>query len=115
MGVATEVSPYFDKPIFINYGDENGNYLYSQYRKVDKDEAKKTINKWISKGIPDVILAEINLELYYSEEDLKEANYVRVANFERNKVFKFFKEDYSINLYMRKDLLDKYGLKELPF
>ncbi len=115
MGVATEVSPYFDKPIFINYGDENGNYLYSQYRKVDKDEAKKTINKWVSKGMPDVILAEINLELYYSEEDLKKANYVRVANFERNKVFKFFKEDYSINLYMRKDLLDKYGLKELPF
>ena len=112
-GVATELSPYFDKNIFMNFGNEDGSDMYTQYRKSDDPEAD--FKKWHDKGLPDIIISEVDLKMIYSEEELDTVEYVRIAKFNRNKIFKFTKADYSINLYMRKDLLDKYGLKELPF
>jgi hypothetical protein len=114
MGFATELSPYFDKNIIMNFngGSEEPSYMLYEYAE-DNDAV---FAQWSEQGMPDIIISEVELRLIYSEEELDKYEYVRVAEFDSNMLFKFEKNARDVNIYMRKDLLDDYpNIQELSF
>lgn len=115
---AVEILPYFDDNIVMNLGNGENNKAYIDHIIVSQDVVNETILKLQKKGAPDVLLGSNCLANIY--EDVSLRDYVPIYCMESVgpaiwKATLFSIEDGNYDyVFLRKDLLKKYNLKEIP-
>lgn len=114
-GTAASTLPYFDKNIYMNFNVDDPDIMYMQYRQ-DSD-VQKVFKEWHDLGLPDVIVGSCTLSKIYSEEELKDVNYVCVADIVSRNIWKMTVGEPADNkIYIREDLLSEYpDLHEIKY
>lgn len=113
-GLAAATLPYFDENIYMNFNADDKNIMYMRYRKDSDSEIN--FEKWNDLGLPEVIIGQCTLSKIYSEDELKNIEYVRVADLKSYHIWRFSKEEITQEIFIRKDLLNVYtNLKEVKY
>lgn len=112
------VLPYFDHNFCKNLNLGNDNAGYVLHIIPSKEENQKAIEAWKEMGPPDVMINQMNLSLIYGNE-VSMLDYAPVYEYPMfMNVWKAFPSKYNAAysgfVYVRRDLLEKYGLEELP-
>lgn len=106
MGCASELLPYFDKNIFMNFNVDDPDTLYMHYK--HKEDVDAIFAKWREKGLPDFIIGYCPIDEIYDEETLKGVKYLPIKNVETNMFYKLDTNTQVSRVYMREDLFDDY-------
>ena len=111
------VLPYFEHNFCMNLGMGSDNAGYVLHRVPDKEENEAAMAKWREMGAPDVIIQAMNLKLIFGNE-VKNSDYVAVYEYAPYaNIWKAFPSKYNVAykgyIYLRKELLEKYGLEEV--
>lgn len=113
-GLASATLPYFDENIYMNFNAADKKIMYMRYRKDSNSEIN--FKRWHDLGIPEVIIGNCTLSKIYSESELKNVEYIRVAELKSNSIWKFSRQEVSQEVFLRKDLLNEYtNLKEIKY
>lgn len=113
-GLASATLPYFDENIYMNFNADDKNIMYMRYRKDSNPEIN--FKKWHDLGLPEVIIGNCTLNKIYSEDELKNIEYVRVAELKSYSIWKFSRREIIQDVFIRKDLLGEYpSLKEVKY
>lgn len=117
MNHAIDAFPYFEHNLFLNLNRGRDDMAYVLHKSSDVKTVQAEMQNWKEQGIPDVMIGQPDLRLVYGDV-VHPADYVPV--FEINpslaNIWKDFiiSEDYEIDyIYLRKDLLEEHGLKQL--
>lgn len=111
------ILPYFEHNFCknLNMGRDEAGYVL--HIVPSKEENQNTIAAWKEMGIPDVIIQETNLKLVFGDA-VSMADYAPVYEYAPfANIWKAFPSKYNAAysgyIYLRRDLLEKYGLEEL--
>ncbi len=117
MKTAVTLAPYFEGNPFYNFNMGAENAAYVKFSIPTTEENREVVGTWAAKGKPDVIVGMVNPELLFGEEMTK-ADYAVVYKM-RPVQFAIWKGQQASNVfavnyvYMRKDLVEQYGLATL--
>ena len=118
MKTAVSIAPYFDGNPFYNFNQGKSDQAYVKFSIPTTEENFETVKGWAEKAKPDVIVGRVNLELLFENGEVAKEDYYVVYKM-RPLQFSVWKGQYTYNafqanyVYLRKDLLDQYGLKPL--
>lgn len=111
------VLPYFDHNfcLNLNMGRDDEGYMFN--RIADPEENQAVMEAWKEMGTPDVLLGKVKLQPVFGDE-VKLSDYARVYEFlPAVNIWKALPSAYNTWLrgyvYLRRDLLEEYGLKEI--
>ena len=111
------VLPYFEHNFCknLNMGRDEAGYVL--HIVPSKEENEKALAEWKKMGAPDVIIHETNLKLIFGDE-VNLSDYVAVYEYAPYaNIWKAFPSKYNIAykgfIYVRKDLIEKYGLQPI--
>ena len=109
------ILPYFKHNFVVNMGGDS--HGYALHRKPGSQENREKIEEWKKLPAPEVIIGPMAIG-YLTDDEQAGANYVAV--YEYQPFLNIWKSNLSIYnlgykeyIYLRKDLLETYGLKEL--
>ena len=112
------ILPYYDENICRNLNMGSKEKGYALHRMPNAEENRRVMEEWKSMGAPDVILGPMRLDLLFGDE-VQMNDYVPVYEF--NPYVGFWKAVpfvyniiYKDYVYLRRDLLEQYGLQEIP-
>jgi len=115
---AMNVSAYFSGNISYTFNGQSDECTYVFHRRETAEENKLILSKWREAGAPDVLLGKVDLELVFGD-DVTLDDYAPVYQMKSTAV-SIWKDsylgpdEYNYNyIYLRKDLLDDYGLTPL--
>lgn len=105
---------YFDKNIFYAFNNGEEELSYDLHKTPDGDEVAATYNIWAGYGPPDVLLSKPFLSEVFGDTVTYD-DYAVVAIFKESKIAKAYedKNPKAFAIYLRRDLLDDYGLTEI--
>lgn len=109
------VLPYFEHNFCINLNGGDDELAYATHRFASAEESKEVVENLKEQGLPDAIIGLIDLKRIYGDEN--SAVYIPVYKISPRyvgiwKYFRTFQDSFkSRYIYVRSDLLDKYGLK----
>ncbi|MBO4750369.1 MAG: hypothetical protein J5546_08630 [Lachnospiraceae bacterium] len=118
MKTAVSIAPYFDGNPFYNFNQGRADQAYVKFSIPIKEQNLETVKSWAQKEMPDVIVGRVNLELLFENGEIEKEDYSVVYKM-RPLQFSVWKGQYTYNafsanyVYLRKDLLEEYGLKPL--
>ena len=114
---AIAILPYFDHNIFmnLNMGRDDEGYMFNRLPSPEENQA--AIEAWKAMGPPDVLLGRVKLQLVFGDE-VTISDYARVYEFlPGSNIWKSLPAVENTYLrgcvYLRRDLLEEYGLKEI--
>ena len=112
IGPAVAVNAYFPHNIFynLNYGIDSQAFIY--HKTNTYEESRAVVERWKSWGIPEVILGLPNLKLVYGD-GFSIDDYSLVQYFNSGMIWKDKKKRNTMPLYVRKDIVDSYGLQTI--
>jgi hypothetical protein len=108
------INAYFDKNIFYSFNGGDKNISYGLHISPDKDTVSAVYKTWASCGAPDVLLGKPRLYEVFGDTVTYD-DYALVAVIPEAKIVKAYENIYPVafTIYLRKDLLDEYGLTEI--
>ena len=112
------VMPYFDHNFCLNLNGGADDKAYNVHRFATAEESREVFRELKEQGAPDVIIGLIDLERIYGNE-ISMKDYVPVYKISPRYVsvwkhFKTFGDSFkSRYMYLRKDLLDQYGVTRI--
>lgn len=113
-GLAAATLPYFDENIYMNFNADEKKIMYMRYRRNKNPEIN--FKRWHSLGLPEVIIGNCTLSKIFSESELEDVEYIRIAQLTSNSIWKLSRREIIQDIFIRKDLLKKYPtLKELKY
>ena len=110
--VTVAMMPYLaDKEIehLLQHGEKP---YYNSNVPADEKENKRNFSLWASRGVPDVLLGNCELEKVYGGK-VSVADYVPVAEIPTNYIWKNLITRQYLYIYLRSDLLGEYHLTSL--
>lgn len=111
-GCASNIAPYFEHNIFFNFNQGRDDKSYNNHEVFSEDEQVKEIEVW-KETVPDVLLMRPNLAQVYDSDIVNLSDFTLVYSKISNKVWKGGTTAYITEMYVRTDLLDEVGLKEV--
>ena len=110
------VNAYLGYNAFYNYldGDDRA---YIPHKRFSMEEAREIADTWKKQGYPGVLVGFPNLEYVFGEKNLK-SKYIPVKAFENKTMWKGRCQFcYEVYLFVRRDLAEQLGMKEIkvPF
>lgn len=111
-GYASNIAPYFNQNIFFNFNQGRDDKNYNNHECFSESEQVKEIEEW-KKTIPEVLLMRPNLEQVYDSDVVNYSDFTLVYSEISNKIWKGAASAYRTEMYVRTDLLDEIGLKEV--
>ena len=114
MWTAVRIIPYFQKNIFYNFNADQPDKLYSLHRNRPETETQAIIQMWRQKGLPDIIVGDVNLQYIWKDADLYR-DYILVKKFYNSYIWKnmvIFDYNSQLCIYMRKELFKKLNFKQ---
>ncbi|MDE6657764.1 MAG: hypothetical protein K2J88_04185, partial [Oscillospiraceae bacterium] len=105
-GIAAASLPYFDENIFMNFNAEDKQKMYLQ--EVDRDDSQQVLASWQEQGLPEIVIGVLPLKEVYSEEELQDVTYYWVETLKCGKIWKQYRQDQEIKIYIREDVLADY-------
>ena len=111
IGTAVPVNAYMGENVFFNLNHSNADQGFIFHRRPTLEESKGDIEEWRSYGAPEVIVGKPDLELLY--DDLTYEDYSLVALSRSRFIWKAGYTREGMPVFVRNDLLDKYGLEVL--
>ncbi len=105
--LCVSINPYFNKNIFYSFNIDAPEKEYTVFKKMSIKETEKTKQIIKEKGLPDFILNQANLGYIFSDEELKNVNYLLLNNFFGYKIWKDSYNKSFHSLYIREDLYKK--------
>ncbi len=114
------VMPYFDHNFCLNLNNGNDHKAYNIHRFASAEESRKVFEELRAKGAPDCVIGLINLSEIYGEE-VTMKDYVPVYKILPRyvsvwKIFNTFGDSFKTRyIYVRKDLLEQYGLERINY
>ncbi len=112
------IMPYFDHNFCINLNGGRDDMAYAAHRFASADESREEFRKLKAMGLPDAIFGHIDLKRIYGEEATG-VKYVPVYKITPRyisvwKIFRTFGDSFkSRYIYVREDMLEKYGLERI--
>lgn len=106
------ICAYLDHNICINLGDGLDEEAYMHHQMASYEKCQRDLTEWANAGIPDVLIGKPELEAIYGTE-ISINDYSLVAVLDANYIWK--NENYQgvVPIYLRSDLLSRYGLESL--
>lgn len=104
------INQYFDKNIFYNLNPDCPQRSYVLFKLLSEEETiafKKQIQE---QGVPDIIIGDVDLGTIFSDEELKNTDYVLTQQIEGHSLRATKQYKYLTNIYMQKDLYEKLNL-----
>lgn len=109
---AVTIDAYFSHNICMNLNKGADEYAYVLHKVPDYLESRSMVEEWATMGIPDVIIGQPNLKYVYGNM-ISYKDYALVARIESGFIWKNKSATGITRIYVRNDLLDQYGLKEI--
>ncbi|MCR5499167.1 MAG: hypothetical protein K6F31_02090 [Acetatifactor sp.] len=112
------VLPYFEHNFCLNLNRGNDRFAYATHRFASEEESREEFAWLRAQGAPDAIIGLVDLKTIYGD-DASMNDYVPVYKISPRyigvwKIFKTFGDSFkSRYIYLRKDLLDQYGVEEI--
>ena len=109
------INAYFDKNIFLNLNDGKDEYAYLNHKRASKEENIRNLQSWKENGYPDVIFDPGSLSVLF-DDDKNLPRYYPVFKAKYSTIWKpnyMENEDNFVYLYLREDLVKRYGLKRI--
>lgn len=103
------LSAYFDRNMALNLNDGRDDEAYMRYRLITAEEQRAMYARWRAAGPPDLLLSEADLEALYGGALTKD-EYAPVLLHEGRFLWKDNARAYTLPLYLRADLLERYAL-----
>jgi hypothetical protein len=117
MKVAVSLAPYFEGNPFYNFNMGEADQSYVKFMVSSTEKKMETVRKWSERGAPDVIIGKVNLSTYFGKTvDLKDYAIVYKMHPVQFGIWKMIHTENPFvfnEIYLRRDLLEKYHLKEL--
>lgn len=111
----SEINAYFDKNIFLNLNDGKDEYAYLNHKRASKEENIRNLQSWKENGYPDVIFDPGSLSALF-DDDKNLPRYYPVFKAKYSTIWKpnyMENKDNFVCLYLREDLVKRYGLKRI--
>lgn len=110
---APVINPYFNHNLFFSFNNGDSDKGYNIHRIPTQDEINNTFENWKKYGPPDVLIKHPNISLVYGQ-DVSYSQYTLVKTIEFAYIYKNFQYFIDIpfmkcQIYLRNDLLNKYG------
>ena len=118
VGTCPALTAYYGHNIIANLNGGEDRLAYITHKLLTAEENRENLKQWSRNGYPEVLFGSINLVLMFGDK-YGMARYAPVYRLDAwgNSIWKaqYFGEDsYNYNyLYVRRDLLEKYGLQEI--
>jgi len=115
---SASISAYFPDNIFYTFNKQADDQAYILHRLETSEETKGTLSRWRNLGAPDVLIGRVDLEAVFGDE-VSWSDYTPVYKMDSIacsiwKAHYLGDDDYNYSyVYLRKDLLDDYGLAPL--
>ncbi len=112
------VMPYFDHNFCVNLNNGDDDKAYNIHRFANAEESREVFEKLRAKGTPDGVIGMINLSKIYGEE-VSMKDYVPIYKILPRyvsiwKIFNTFGDSFKTRyIYLRKDLLERYGVERV--
>ncbi len=105
---------YFGRNIISNLNDGVDHLAYSSHRWPTQEEIDTYFAKWRADGLPEILFGREGFSFLFPEVDFFK-EYAPVYKVEGSVVWKMYLAPWRniTYLYMRRDVMDKYGLKEV--
>ncbi len=107
------VLAYFDSNIFENVRCRVRATDYSSHKMATEEENQINYEMWRKLGKPDVLYQDVQLDLLYGDKDIIKREYTLVYSELCYSIWKGTGEAVTSNIYVRKELAKKLGLKEV--
>lgn len=108
------VIPYIGRNIYA-YHEYGCDGIYDLHVQLSEDEENRIYEKWREIGKPEVIVGDANLSMIFGEiEDNMYSEYVYVFGDKGESNWKDNIQETALGVYVRKDIAEKIGLKEVP-
>lgn len=106
------INPYFENNIFdyYSYGSDG---KYTLHVVMTEEEENRLIEKWNEIGPPDIFIGKSNLSKIFGNDVYLDNNYIYVFCDLAHVSWKSSIDNTAIGIYIKKDIADKLGLKEV--
>jgi len=112
------VVPYFQHNICMNLNMGKDDAGYSLHRVPSAEENRETIRAWQQMGHPDVIIDDEGMFILIGNQSLYSEYAIVYEYAPYPNIWKAFLSKYNVvgkgYVYLKKDLLEQYGLEEIP-
>ncbi|MCQ2495190.1 MAG: hypothetical protein MJ131_01215 [Lachnospiraceae bacterium] len=107
------VAPYLEDAVILNHMDELGLEYALIHRTNDSKENAEIIRKISEKGTPEVLMGLADLAVFFELKDVNITDYMKVYSSRYGTVWKGTKGLNSSAVYVRRDIAEEKGLKEI--
>lgn len=107
------IDPYFDHNIFYNYMDGKESDTFLAHKVYPDEYNNEILEKWKQYGYPDILVGTPAIDALFGSEISIKDDYALVFLHPMSMVWKYERELYWSEIYIRRDLLDESGLKEI--
>lgn len=107
--------PYFEKNILWNINDGKDGYNFMPNKVASTEDNIDQVRRWREMGYPDLLILEPDINLIYDGEIsiVRDYTCVYAINPAAVSIWKGMYDSAAGALYLRNDLLEKYGLQEV--